>query len=101
MLADKGRIKFRIIFSSVIAVGALTVNWLVLGDSSPFHQHFLWHSDLPDLWAAMHIVPVICSAIIAGNPHSGSEIVYGFMLVIQWFIVAFLLSGVLVRLWRS
>ena len=90
------RLKFRIIFSSLLAVAALIVNWLVLGDSSPFHEHFLWHTTLPNLWIALHIVPVICSAIVAGNPHSGSESVYGFVLVIQWFILGFLLSGVLV-----
>ena len=103
MLAHNRRIKSRIVFSLLLSVSALIVNWLVLGDSSPFHEHFLWHSDLRNLWAAMHIVPVICSAIVAGNPHSGSEIIYGLALVIQWFIFGFLLSGVLVRLklWRS
>jgi hypothetical protein len=97
------RRKFRLIFSGLLAFGALTVNWLVLGDSSPFHEHFLWHGDLPDLWVAMNIVPVIVSAVVAGDAHSGSEIIYGFMLVIQWFIVGFLLSGAMLalRLWRS
>ena len=49
------------------------------------------------------LFPVIGSAIIAGDPHSGSEIIYGFILVIQWFIFGFLLSGALLalRLWRS
>ena len=98
-----GRTKFRLIFSGIFAFGALTVNWLVLGESSPFHTYFLWHSDLPNLWAATNIVPVIASAIVAGDAHSGSEIVYGFMFVIQWFIVGFLLSGALwhLRWWRS
>jgi len=90
--------KYRLIFSGLLSVTALIVNWLVLGDGSPFHEHFLWHSDLPNLWAAMHIVPVICSAIVAGNPHSGSEIIYGLVLGIQWFIFGFLLSGLLARL---
>ena len=97
------RTKFRLIFSGLLAFVGLTVNWLVLGDTSPFHERFLWHGDIPNLWGAMNIVPVICSAIVAGDPHSGSEIIYGFMLVIQWFIIGFLLSGALLalRLWRS
>ena len=97
------RTKFRFIFSALLAFGGLIVNWLILGDSSPFHEHFLWHADIPDWWGAMNIVPVICSAIVAGDAHSGSEIIYGFMLFIQWFIVGFLLSGALLalRFWRS
>ena len=97
------RTKFRIIFSGILAFSALTVNWLVLGESSPFHTYFLWHGDFRNLWGAINIVPVIGSAIVAGDAHSGSEIIYGFMLVIQWFILGFLLSGALMALrwWRS
>jgi hypothetical protein len=97
------RTKFRLIFSGLLAFGALAVNWLVLGNSSPFYEHFLWHGDLPNLWGALNIFPAIGSAIVAGDPHSGSEIIYGFMLVIQWFIFGFLLSGALLalRLWES
>ena len=85
--------KFRLTFSSIFALGSLLVNWLVLGESSPFHDYFLWHEGLPNLWLMLNIVPVIGSAIIADNPHSGSEIIYSIFLVIQWFIVGFLLSG--------
>ena len=97
------RAKFRLVFSGLLALGSLTMNWLVLGDTSPFHEHFLWHGNLPSLWAALNIAPVIGSAIVAGDPHSGSEIIYGCMLVIQWFIFGFLLSGALLalRLWKS
>ena len=85
--------KFRLMFSGIIALSALVVHWLVLGESSPFHEYFLWHGGLPNLWAMLNIVPVIGSAIVAGNPHSGSEIIFAMLLVIQWFIVGFLLSG--------
>ena len=103
MTPSLSRTKFRLIFSGLIALGALTVNWLVLGDSSPFHEHFLWHEELPNLWMAVNLLPVIGAAIVAGNPHSGSEIIYGSFLVIQWFLFGFLLSGALLalRLWRS
>lgn len=85
--------KFRLIFSGIFAFGALLVNWLLLGESSPFHDYFLWHVELPNLWVPLHIIPAIGTAIVAGNPHSGSEIIYSILLVIQWFIVGFLLSG--------
>jgi hypothetical protein len=85
--------KFRLIFSGFFALGALLVNWLVLGDSSPLHEYFLWHGALPNLWAPLNIVPVIGAAVVAGNPHSGSEVIYKILLVIQWFIIGFLLSA--------
>ena len=84
---------FRLIFSGITAFGALIINWLVLGESSPLHDYFLWHGALPNLWLMLHIAPIIGTAIVAGDPHSGSEIVYAILLFIQWFIVGFLLSG--------
>ena len=101
-LRMSNRTKFRLIFSVFVAVGALVVNWLVLGDSSPFHDHFLWHSDVPNWWVALHILPAIGSAIVAGNPHSGSELVYVILLFIQWLIIGFVVSQGLIalRLWK-
>jgi len=102
MLAYR-RMIFRIIFSVLLAVDAIIANWLILGESSPFHEHFLWHGDLPNLWATMHIVPVICSAIVAGDPHSAAKSSMHSCFVIQWFIIGFLLSGLLVslRFWKT
>jgi hypothetical protein len=85
--------KFRLIFSAIFAFGALLVDWLVLGESSPLHDYFLWHGTLRNLWAPLNIVPVIGSAVVAGNPHSGSEIIYKILLAVQWFIIGFLLSA--------
>jgi hypothetical protein len=92
------KIRFQLIFSGVVALIALIVNWLVLGDSSPFHGHFIWRTGLPNWWMALNIFPAIGSAVVAGNPHSGSEIVYAFFLLIQWFILGFLLSRLLLTL---
>jgi hypothetical protein len=89
---------FQLTVSGIAALIALIVNWLVLGDSSPLHEYFVWHTGLPNWWLALNVLPAIGSAIVAGNPHSGSEIVYGLFLVIQWFIFGFLLSRGLLAL---
>lgn len=89
---------FQLLVSGSVALIALMVNWLVLGDSSPFHEHFLWHTGLPNFWLVLNILPAIGSAVVAGNPHSGSEIVYGIFLFLQWLIVGFLLARALLAL---
>ena len=92
------KLTFQLIFSGIVALIALMVNWVILWDSSPFHEHFLWHTELPNWWLALNLLPAIGSAVVAGNPHSGSEIVYGIFLLLQWFIFGFLLSGALLAL---
>ena len=95
--------KFKLIFSGMLALTALVLNWLLLHDTSPLHQYFIWHGDIPNLWAALNIVPVLVSAIVAGDPHSGSEAVYLIADILQWFIIGYLLSGAMSALksWES
>jgi hypothetical protein len=57
------------------------LNWLLFGETSPLYKHFLWHGTLPNLWAFLNLVPALVSAVVAGNPHSGSETVYMFALL--------------------
>ena len=85
--------KFRLIFSGMLALTALVLNWLILHDTSPLHQYFIWHVDIPNLWASLNIVPALVSAIAAGDPHSGGEAVYLIADILQWFIIGYLLSG--------
>jgi hypothetical protein len=83
---------FQIIFSCVMTVFALIITWLVLAESSPFHEYFIWHVTIPNLWRLTILIPYIFGAIIAGNPHSPSEIIVDLGLIIQWLLTGFLLS---------
>ena len=98
----KNQIKFRLRFSGLLTAAALVLNWLITSDNSPFNSYFLWHSDLPNWWAALHILPVIVTAVVAGNPHSGSETLFVVLLALQWLIIGLMLSQLLValRFWR-
>jgi hypothetical protein len=84
--------KFQIIFSCVITVLALIITWLVLAESSPFHEYFLWHVTIKNLWGITILIPYIIGALIAGNPHSSSEAIVYLGLIVQWFLIGFLLS---------
>ena len=86
------RPKFQIIFSCIITVLALVITWLILAESSPYHEYFIWHVGLPNMWGLTTLIPFIISAIISGNPHSPSIAIGVIALVIQWFVIGFLLS---------
>ena len=92
-------LKFQLIFTTTVVVVALLLTWLIMGDSSPFHDYFLWHVGLRNAWGMTMLVPYIISAIFEGNPHSPSELVVGLALIIQWTVLGWLLSIPLARLW--
>jgi hypothetical protein len=80
------------VFSSLVVLLALLVTWLIMGDNSPFHNYFIWHVDLPNTWAMTTVIPFIVSAIISGNPHSPSTLIFIFALIIQWSLLGFFFS---------
>lgn len=93
-------VRFRLMFAAEFAAGMLLTGWLIFSDSSPLGEYFLHHVAIPNVWRALHIIPVLVAALAAGNPHSLSEpVIYaGFFL--QWFAVGFLLSKPAAKLLR-
>jgi hypothetical protein len=86
------KLKFQLGFTSLVVLVALLVTWLILGDSSPLHNYFLWHGELANIWALTTFIPFVFSAMISGNPHSPSTVIFMFGLVIQWALFGFVLS---------
>ena len=93
------KLKFRVVFSSLVVVGALLITWLILGDRSPFHEYFLWHSDVPNIWGVTVFPPYLLSAMLSGNAHSPPMAIFILALIIQWFVLGFFLSIPMTRLW--
>ena len=89
------RSKFHLIFSIGIVVGAFILNWLIMGETSPWNEYFLWHVGIPNIWRTLNVVPGIISAIAAGNIHGGNEAVFYIAFIIQWFVVGWTLSFVI------
>ncbi|SRR6266436_295548 len=89
------RTVFKVTFSVVGGIAAVIVNWLVEGDTSPLYHYFLWHGAIPNIWGMLNIIPVIVSALIAGNPHSESEVIYAFGVFIQWFLITYLVCSLI------
>ena len=93
------KLKFRVVFSSLVVVGALLITWLTLGDPSPLHNYFLSHSAVPDLWQVTVFVPYLVSVILSGNAHSPPMAIFILALIIQWFVLGYFLSIPMTRLW--
>jgi hypothetical protein len=94
------RLKFQLVFSCVVIVVGLVVTWLLLAESSPFHD-FMRNSGLADVWYVTTIGPYIVSAMIEGNPHSPSMVIFILALILQWIVLAWVLSIPVARLWIS
>ena len=93
------KLKFQVVFSSLVVVIGLVITWLVLGDSSPFHNYFLRNSDIPDIWQVTVIIPYVVSAMLTGNPHSPSMVIFILALILQWTVFAWFLSIPAAKLW--
>lgn len=93
------RLKFQLVFTFVFAAVGLLLTWLILGEGSPFHQYFIWHVGLPNLWGMTVLIPYILAAVLSGNPHSPSEVIVVLSTIIQWIIVGLILSIPLSKLW--
>ena len=91
----KSTLRFRLTFSAATVVAALVSGWLLVGESSPFHDYFLYHVTLPNVWRALNVMPLVLGLLISGNPHSATEVgavVMAVAFVAQWALVGSMLS---------
>jgi hypothetical protein len=78
-------------------IAAVIVNWLALGETSPLYHYFIWHGAFPSIWGMLNIIPVLVSTLIAGNPHSQSEVVYACGVFVQWTLIVYLLCSLILK----
>ena len=90
--SDLTRLRFHVLFSIAVAIVALLVTWLLLGDGSPLASYFAQHGEAKDLWRVTVVLPFLFSAVIAGNPHSPPLALVIAGLLLQWLIVGFVVS---------
>ena len=95
------RAVFHLSVSAVTLLAAFAVNWLMFGETSPASEYFLWNVGLPNAWRSLNLIPGIISAIAAGNVHGGNELVFYLAFSIQWLLVGFVFSFVLLLFRRK
>ena len=86
-------VKPRLVFSVLLALGAILMTWLLQGESSPLADYFLWHPGLRNFWAILNVVPYIIAEILTDE----SIVLFTILQFIQWFIIGFVLWSLFVR----
>ena len=93
------KLKFQLIFIAIVVILAELLTWLIMGESSPFQEYFLWHPGLRNMWGMTMLGPYIIGALIAGNPHAPSEVIVVVASIVQWCFLGWLLSIPLAKWW--
>jgi hypothetical protein len=80
-----------------MAFGTLLIDWLLLGENSPFNDYFLFHTSIPNAWRSLNLLPYLLSLLIAlplgaanreGLNSAGAVI--GFVVTFAfWFLVGY------------
>ena len=78
--------KFRLTLVTAFALGSLALNVITMSGH--------WDG-LAGYWEFANLIPFILSMFIAGNPHSGSEVVICVLSMIQWATVGYLIGKVI------
>ena len=81
-------IKFRLKLAAGFGLGALILNLIVI--LGHFHGN-----GIAGAWELLNVIPFFLSLFIAGNPHSGSQVVISILSVIQWTAVGYLVGKLL------
>jgi len=87
----------RMFFVLCVALCVLFIGWLIEGDSSPLSEYFLWHLALPNAWVTINMPAVFLGVAVSGNIHQPSPVGYWLGVSLQWGVLAFLASLLVVR----
>jgi hypothetical protein len=79
-------------FSGMVALSAVLLTWVFLGESSPLADYFLFHVGVPNVWRLLNALPFIAAALISGSRHGGPAVLFTLLQFAQWFAVAYGLS---------
>jgi hypothetical protein len=75
-VSESRRLKFRLIFSCVVVLVAVTVAWPEDAKAA----------------AVTSFLPYLVGTVVAGNPRDPSPVAFGVAFVAQWFLLGFLLA---------
>jgi hypothetical protein len=89
--------KYRLLFTLGFATVLSSLIWLVLGDSSPLAEYFLYHVSLPNLLRHLLVVPYLVLMTAKPNTQTGDATLLIILEFAQWCVVGYLLSRLIFR----
>jgi hypothetical protein len=87
--------KCRLRLSLGVALGACVGSWLIVGETSPFADYFLWHVEIPNLWRTMHSVQYLIIMIF--RPQILEEVILYVSIFVQWLLIGFVFARLVCR----
>ncbi len=91
------RSKRRLLLAAGVGFASLLVSWLLLFQSSPFYTFFIWNVWFPDFWSIINLPAFLLGCIVSGNVHSPNAIATYVASFLQWFVVGYVLSLLIIR----
>ena len=89
------RAKFHLVIAVLVLLLAFIIDWLVIGESSPLANYFLWHVGPKNLWGGFNFLPYAVALVASSNSRWLFPLVFYFAFCIQWLLVGLILSFVL------
>lgn len=80
----------------MFGVSSCMVAWIVTSERSPLADYFLYHTAIPNIWAALHTVPYMIGLVIRPELLPEELVLYG-LVSLQWMLVGYGISRVVYR----
>ncbi len=87
----------RFLFVCAALACVFVFSWFVSAESSPLQNYFVWHTAVPNAWGWLNIPPILLGLTLSGDIHNANMVGVVLGMIVQWGVVAFLLSLLVVR----
>jgi len=80
----------------VFGAAFCVVAWIVTSERSPLADYFLYHTAIPNIWGALHVLPYMIGLLIRPELLPDEVVLYA-LVWLQWTLVGYGVSRVVYR----
>ena len=89
--------KFKVVFALSFAASTCFATWLVIGESSPFREYFLYHVTLPNFVMKFLLIPYVAVMMAKAETDFEDMLIAVGVEFLQWLVVGYVMAVLLVR----